>query len=123
MKKILLSILGFCLLASFTINKEHSGNIHSVIVENMVFECPQCKEEFKKCTKAINDAVLKECSAACDKFKEGKITREAFEKICNDASDKNKDQDMACMTTFNKCCLKETKELMDKEEQNKESIN
>lgn len=110
-------------MASFTVNTGHQVSIRSAVLESMAFECPKCKEEFMKCNKALSDAYLKECSAACGKFKEGKLTRKEYEKICDNASNKNKEPDMACMTTFNNCCLKETKELMDREEQNKESIN
>lgn len=121
MKKLLLSIAGFCLLASFTINTHQENESGYDILGSIAFECPECKKEFTKCMNPLTEAYVNEFSIACDKFKEGKITRDEFEKACKEADSKKSKPQSDCMAALTKCCLKETKEIMDKQNsQNKD---
>lgn len=105
MEKILLSIIGFCLLASFTVD-----------TKNITLECPKCKEESEKCINPLNDTYRKEVVVAADKLKAGKISKENYDEVCFAARSKRNKLLTECLDAYNKCCLKETKELMDKEE-------
>lgn len=114
MKKLLLSLAGFCLLASFTIRNKNDVSTATTLA------CPECTAEFNKCTKPLHEAYAKEVEAEADKLKAGKITRAEYDEFCGKASRKMAKPDGECTSAYQKCCLKETKELMDKQKAAKE---
>lgn len=105
-------------MASFTVNTKQTA-----IKKDMDFECPECTEESDKCINPLHESFAEEVSAGATRLKAGEISREEYDKICFEASNKRNKQLRKCLEVYNACCFKKTQEIIEKEKQDKESIN
>ena len=97
---------------SFLTANDPSGSMIDV-GQSIPVECPQCIEDFKKCTAPIHKEFMTTVGKACEEFKEKKISKEEYHKISKEASRLLEKALEPCMTTFNKCCMVETKTKME----------
>lgn len=116
MKKVYLLLLAFLLLSA----GGNSGSIAFSSVPRPSVECSKCKAELELCTQPIYDAYAASVGRACDQFKAGKITKQAYSDSCAVANRIMDKADAACLEEFNKCCLAEIKAEMEKNKKEKQ---
>jgi hypothetical protein len=83
-------------------------------------DCPKCTVEFESCSAPLNKAYIEAVEKAADSLNGDKISRLEYSNLCSEAR-KVKNKEMTnCTATYNKCCLAETKEELEKSKKEKQ---
>lgn len=116
MKTLFLLLTGISVLSVGNKSKAISLND----IQPVAVECPECTKKFNSCSEEITNEYAKVVKEAVEKLKAGSITDIEYTTICFEAGQKMEKADAVCLKEFNKCCLAETKEEMEKNNKEKE---
>lgn len=78
-------------------------------------ECPECTKEFYACSNAGDSVYMATVEKEADKFKAGIISRTAYDETCAKAEKELKEINDKCKTTYQACCLEETRKRQEKQ--------
>lgn len=113
MNKLIILLTGFSFLAADSTTMFTTFND----LDPKSLACPECTKKFESCTQPIYDTYAEAVEIAADKLKAHTITEQDYRDACNEARKVMNNADALCMSEYQKCCLIETKEIIDKEKQ------